>query len=362
MPQRGRLAVRGKLEHARQTAGAGEVVGPLGREGRKHQVGELQAVVRENRDLPLASGVVAHLDALQMPSRWMLETALRELERFSLARDGGQRGGNVGQAFLRLGVRGAGQPTHCRKRPGTRCSVVSVAFGSCSSATCEISCASIPTCRRSGSARCAELTTSISSPSSCSLAVSRYIGILAKRRIVEQMAKRLESQLAAADVFVPIDARAQRLLAVVDVKRLDALEADDAVEFVDRGLVLARRRRADSRRQTCGRCRCRRPARSGSATPAMIVGQVFEPPAQVACPGRPCFPAGPGDSIPAVWRCTAVECLDDPLQIPRPLAAGGERARDASRRRGCPASRPAAVRLRRPRSTFSTARRRDWPG
>src|SRR5689334_1789109 len=52
------------------------------------------------------------------------------------------------------------------------------------------------------------------------------------------MLKRREADLAAADVFVPIDARTEILLAVVEMKGLDAIEADRVVELAKRAQIL----------------------------------------------------------------------------------------------------------------------------
>ena len=84
----------------------------------------------------------------------------------------------------------------------------------------------------------ARLTTSISTPFSCSLAVSRYIGALANRRS-------LSSQPNGARPSWPRPMWACRstrepsgLLAVVQVKRLHAIEADGRVELGHRRAVL----------------------------------------------------------------------------------------------------------------------------
>ena len=77
-----------------------------------------------------------------------------------------------------------------------------------------------------------------SSPSCWPLGVSRYIGSSAKAAVVQQEAERFHAQLAAADVCVAVDARAERFLAVVEVKRATDLQADGLVERGHRRLVV----------------------------------------------------------------------------------------------------------------------------
>src|SRR5581483_8841982 len=60
-------------------------------------------------------------------------------------------------------------------------------------------------------------------------------------RIAHQPAERLEADVALADHLVAIDARAERALGVVQVKRLEVAQPDDAIEFFERALVAARR-------------------------------------------------------------------------------------------------------------------------
>src|SRR4051812_37097427 len=50
-------------------------------------------------------------------------------------------------------------------------------------------------------------------------------------RIVQQPSERLDSQTSLANVFVPINPTAARLLGVVQVKHLQPIEANDAIEF-----------------------------------------------------------------------------------------------------------------------------------
>src|SRR6185503_20678642 len=56
-------------------------------------------------------------------------------------------------------------------------------------------------------------------------------------RVVEQVAKRFQPDLALADVLVAIDARAEGLLRVVQMKRADVLQADVLLHVVDRARV-----------------------------------------------------------------------------------------------------------------------------
>ena len=91
-----------------------------------------------------------------------------------------------------------------------------------------------------------------------SLGVSSSIGRRAKRAIGQQPAERLEPEAALADVLVPIDAAAARLLRVVQVKDLDAVEADEPIELLERPAVARPRNRCRSRRQAGGRYRGRR--------------------------------------------------------------------------------------------------------
>ena len=114
-------------------------------------------------------------------------------------------------------------------------------------------------------------------------------------RIVQQPPERLEPEASLADVLVPIDAAAARLLRVVQVEHLDPVEADDAIELVERRVVAlvgadvvaggqqvagieadadARRavepledRRRGARSGGRGWCPARRCARAGSSAP-----------------------------------------------------------------------------------------------
>ena len=53
-------------------------------------------------------------------------------------------------------------------------------------------------------------------------------------RIVDQTPERFEPEAALADVLVPIDPAAARLLRIVQVKRREAIEANDAIEIRER--------------------------------------------------------------------------------------------------------------------------------
>src|SRR5207244_1518800 len=66
-------------------------------------------------------------------------------------------------------------------------------------------------------------------------------GMLVETRIVDEQAEWLKTELAFADVGVPVNPAAQRLEAIVDVKRAQPLQTDNAIEFTDRRLVLGRR-------------------------------------------------------------------------------------------------------------------------
>src|SRR5262249_11027319 len=61
---------------------------------------------------------------------------------------------------------------------------------------------------------------------------------LAKPAVVEQESERLEPQVAAPYVLVPVDARAELLLAVVEMKGLHQLHAHRLVEGFHGGFVI----------------------------------------------------------------------------------------------------------------------------
>src|SRR4051812_13310081 len=56
----------------------------------------------------------------------------------------------------------------------------------------------------------------------------------AESLIVQQKSKRIDADLAVADVLMPVDARAERLLRVVEMKRTDVFDSDVRRERVDR--------------------------------------------------------------------------------------------------------------------------------
>ena len=60
-------------------------------------------------------------------------------------------------------------------------------------------------------------------------------------RVVEKRGGTLEADLPFADVLVAVDARAERLLRVVEVKRADVVDADVPLHLVDRALVAVAR-------------------------------------------------------------------------------------------------------------------------
>src|SRR3954451_4649400 len=59
----------------------------------------------------------------------------------------------------------------------------------------------------------------------------------AEARVVQQEAKGLDADLAVADVLMPVDARAERLLRIVEMKRADIFDSDMRFERIDRPLV-----------------------------------------------------------------------------------------------------------------------------
>src|SRR5437588_472221 len=61
---------------------------------------------------------------------------------------------------------------------------------------------------------------------------------VAKTRIVDQQAKRLDAEMSAANMSVAINPAAVRLEAVVDVKRLQARQTDEPIEGAKRGAIL----------------------------------------------------------------------------------------------------------------------------
>src|SRR5438105_3989569 len=75
----------------------------------------------------------------------------------------------------------------------------------------------------------------------------------AKAPVVHQEAKRLQTQAAAADVFVPVHATSLRLLAVVQVKRLQTIQTDEPVELAHcRPILLLGTKRIPSRENMAG--------------------------------------------------------------------------------------------------------------
>src|SRR5881392_1607564 len=66
----------------------------------------------------------------------------------------------------------------------------------------------------------------------------QQLGDAAEPPIVQKKAKRFHSDLAVADVLMPIDARAERLFRIVEVKRADVGDADVLIERLDRSLVI----------------------------------------------------------------------------------------------------------------------------
>ena len=80
-----------------------------------------------------------------------------------------------------------------------------------------------------------------------SFGVSSSIGSPRNRGSFSEPPERLETEASLADVLVPIDAAAARLLRVVQVKHLEPIEADDAIELAE-GAGVARLRCTDRSR------------------------------------------------------------------------------------------------------------------
>src|SRR3954451_12740329 len=60
----------------------------------------------------------------------------------------------------------------------------------------------------------------------------------AEALIIQQEAKGLDADLAVADVLMPVDARAERLLRIVEMKRADIFDSDVRFERIDRPFVI----------------------------------------------------------------------------------------------------------------------------
>ena len=60
----------------------------------------------------------------------------------------------------------------------------------------------------------------------------------AESLVVQQKTKRFDADLAIADVLMPVDARAERLLRVVEVEGADVVDADVLIERINRSLVI----------------------------------------------------------------------------------------------------------------------------
>src|SRR3954452_937659 len=60
----------------------------------------------------------------------------------------------------------------------------------------------------------------------------------AEALVIQQETKGLDADLAVADVLMPIDARAERLLRVIEMKRADVFDSDVRFERIDRPLVI----------------------------------------------------------------------------------------------------------------------------
>src|SRR3954453_17548175 len=60
----------------------------------------------------------------------------------------------------------------------------------------------------------------------------------AEALVVQQEAKGLDTDLAVADVLMPVDARAERLLRVVEMKRADVVNSDVRFERIDCPFVI----------------------------------------------------------------------------------------------------------------------------
>src|SRR3954451_17049993 len=60
----------------------------------------------------------------------------------------------------------------------------------------------------------------------------------AEALVVQQESKGLDTDLSVADVLMPVDARAERLLRIVEMKRADVFDSDVRFERIDRPLVI----------------------------------------------------------------------------------------------------------------------------
>src|SRR5450756_2839002 len=58
-------------------------------------------------------------------------------------------------------------------------------------------------------------------------------GCLAESRVGKQKTKRFQSDLSLSDFGVPVDLRTQRTLGIVEMKRPDIVQAEDAVQLVN---------------------------------------------------------------------------------------------------------------------------------
>ena len=114
-------------------------------------------------------------------------------------------------------------------------------------------------------------------------------------RIVQQPAERLEPEAALADVLVAIDAAPARLLRVVQVEHLDAVEPDDPIELAKRVVVSRLASRDRSRPSAGDRCRGRR-RRAASRRRARGSPPGARTGVRGWCPGRPCARAAPSSS------------------------------------------------------------------
>ena len=109
--------------------------------------------------------------------------------------------------------------------------------------------------------------------------------LLRKPRIIEQKPKTFQADPALADVLVPVNARAQLALAVVNVNRFDQLESHYAAELADRRLVVLLRRERIAGGKRDGKCRGKPPALR-ILNPSRIVGQMLEAVRPGCCPAR----------------------------------------------------------------------------
>ena len=204
-----------------------------------------------------------------------------------------------------------------------------------------------------------KLITSSGSPSSSPFGVSKYMGTRLKRRSASKLRNAFQPELAAADVFVPIDARALLLLAVVEVNRLDPLDADVRCRIPSTSPCIPSDRPADTRPQTRGTYRSTPPA-----------GRYPSPSPEIAasCSNRqPRFEPCPAVFSSKIWLVTfgarLMNFVDRCRNAGDPFffASSSYTTRDASRHTESPVAPPAPVPLPSPRSTAPTNRRPAIP-